>query len=431
MLRDGSPRLGGPPPRFAWSRSGLAIAEAILASEWPRGIGTGALARATDWSPSQVSDVLQMFDTQGWTEKFGPQRGRGARRELTDPGALLDAWARETAEETYPTRLGHRLEGDLDAFFRSTLSEALDRRVRWAATGWIASSLVAPFATHIPMLQIYVAEAEFFGPLSKVMQNTGLTEVAEGGRIEFRSAPLHVLAHRTEVESLPVAAAPRIYADLLGLGGRAEDVAQHVRDEAIDPLHRPFSGGQPTTALTKWEAASRRRAHVKSGKVRLGLLLSGTWTVAYRLATTSAPPSPRRLLTLLRENVGHETDWPLWNARLGEPRVVDETIEDWRAETSTTEAGSADFWRARPDGFFFTLRGYQEDTEIAGLPAATALDLTLPIWRIAESLLHAARMADALGAPRIETHGAMGRPKRPEIRLGAEPRADPCAHACD
>jgi hypothetical protein len=63
--------------RFAWSASALSVAEAILAKAWPDGIGTGRLARTADWSPAQVSQVLQSFDSQGWTKKFGPQRGPG------------------------------------------------------------------------------------------------------------------------------------------------------------------------------------------------------------------------------------------------------------------------------------------------------------------------------------------------------------------
>jgi hypothetical protein len=60
------------------------------------------------------------------------------------------------------------------------------------------------------------------------------------------------------------------------------------------------------------------------------------------------------------------------------------------------DAAHCDFWRAAPTGRFFLMRGYQEDSQEAVAPG-TIIDVTLPIWRLSEGLLHAARMAAALG----------------------------------
>jgi hypothetical protein len=43
----------------------------------------------------------------------------------------------------------------------------------------------------------------------------------------------------------------------------------------------------------------------------------------------------------------------------------------------------------------FLLRGYQEDSD-AGVEPGTVLDVTLPIWRIGECLLHAERLAKTI-----------------------------------
>lgn len=405
VLRDDAPGTDLQ-SRFAWSASALSVAEAILAKEWPDGIGTGNLARAADWSPAQVSQVLQSFDSQGWTKKFGPQRGPGSRRELVDADSMLDAWALELSDEQHPTRQAHRLQPDLEEFFRHELLPNLEQGVRWAAGGWIGASLLAPFATHLPALDIYVADGDFFGPLTDVMKQTNLQEVDEGGRIRFVSVPSQLIKLGRQVDSVPVASAPRIYVDLLRQGGRAEDVAEHLRDEVIAGLHRPFRVRKPSPELQRWEKSSRKKGLAKreeSGQERL--YERGTWTVSYRLHLASAPPTPTRLLSLLHQNVGHETGWPLWNARIGHPHSAEGVIESWLPEPSLHASGSADFWRATPDGRFFLLRGYQEDWEITNVEPGTTLDLTLPVWRTGEALLHASRMAAALDAPRVEFMG--------------------------
>jgi hypothetical protein len=445
VLRDNAPATE-PSSRFAWSASALSVAEAVLANEWPEGIGTGALARAADWSPGQVSQVLQSFDSQGWTKKFGPQRGPGSRRELVDADSMLDAWALEMSDEQYPTRVAHRLPADLEEFFRHELLPNLEQEVRWAAGGWIGASLLAPFATLLPALDIYVADDDFFGPLTEVMRQSNLQEVGEGGRIRFVSVPSRLIALGRQVNSVPVASAPRIYVDLLRQGGRAEDVAEHLRDEVITGLHRPFRVHEPSQALQHWEESSRRRALAKSqGPGRRRLYEHGTWTVSYRLDLASAPPTPTRLLEFLRQNVGHETGWPMWNARFGRPRSTKLAIESEGPEHTEIDGGSSDFWRATPDGHFFLLRGYSEDNEIPGLKPGTMLDITQPIWRIGEALLHASRMAAALDAPRVELmarwNGLLGRrldsiagqrrlitspgsSDKPVIETGIEARAD-------
>jgi Transcriptional regulator, AbiEi antitoxin, Type IV TA system len=235
------------------------------------------------------------------------------------------------------------------------------------------------------------------------MRETGLKEVEEGGVVEFISVPLGVLSNSRDAASIPVASPPRIYADLLRSGGRAEDVAQHLRDEVISPLHRTYTVRSASNALREWEASSRHRVITRSRETgRQDLYASGTWTASYQLSSSSAPLPTTRLLGLLRDNVGHETGWPVWNARIGRPQPADGAIENWLTDGTLFGGSHADYWRARPDGALFLLRGYQEDDEFEGIEPGTALDLTLPVWRVGECLLHAVRMAEALDASRVE-----------------------------
>ena len=73
-----------------------------------------------------------------------------------------------------------------------------------------------------------------------------------------------------------------------------------------------------------------------------------------------------------------------------------ETIEAWLGfpEPDRHDAAHNDFWQVRPDGCLFLLRGYDEDVEAQ---PGTAIDITLPIWRVGETLLYAARLARESG----------------------------------
>ena len=56
----------------------------------------------------------------------------------------------------------------------------------------------------------------------------------------------------------------------------------------------------------------------------------------------------------------------------------------------------ADFWRARPDGFLYEIRSHDEDFTEKAKPG-TSIDLTIPIWRVGETLLYVARLANLFG----------------------------------
>jgi len=55
--------------------------------------------------------------------------------------------------------------------------------------------------------------------------------------------------------------------------------------------------------------------------------------------------------------------------------------------------GSAhcDYWCAHPAGIFFLLRGYDEDS-VDGVEPGSLIDITMPIWRVGETLLYASRI---------------------------------------
>ena len=224
------------PRSFSWSKSAIAIAEAILARE-DRPLRVVELANESDWSTAQAAKVLKAFDGQGWTVKHGASRGPGAQRRLVDADGLLAAWSAAVADSPRATRIAHRATKDPMALLRTDLAPVLERTSGWAVSGWAGLEPAAPFATTTPSLHIYIADTDFAAPLSEAIEEGGLREVDEGGRVTFWAADARILSFSRQVEGVPVVSAPRLFADLSSFGGRGGDAADHVKSELIDPLH--------------------------------------------------------------------------------------------------------------------------------------------------------------------------------------------------
>jgi len=223
------------PRSFSWSKSAIAIAEAILARQ-DRPLRVAELAEESDWSTAQAAKVLKAFDYQGWTAKQGASRGIGAHRALVDADGLLAAWSAAVGGSPRATRIAHRATKDVMTLLRDDLVPALGRTSGWAVSGWAGLELAAPFATTTPNLHIYIADTDFATPLSDAIEGAGLREVDEGGRVTFWAADARIFGFSRQVEDVPVVSAPRLFADLSSFGSRGGDAADHVKAELFDPL---------------------------------------------------------------------------------------------------------------------------------------------------------------------------------------------------
>lgn len=127
----------------------------------------------------------------------------------------------------------------------------------------------------------------------------------------------------------------------------------------------------------------------------------GYYFVAYEIAGDLQTVPPGQLPQLLQRSVVRHTGWPpFWYpTRQGiTPYPIDGLVECWLggdtnpSAFSQRDASHADFWRISPDGLAFLLRGYQEDG-LQGRAPGTLFDVTLPVWRVGEILLHAESLA--------------------------------------
>ena len=146
------------------------------------------------------------------------------------------------------------------------------------------------------------------------------------------------------------------------------------------------------------EAGDGRFAELYRSDPRMSNLSFGRWVTAHQLVPTPPPVSLTRLSEILQHSKGTETGWPIGIFLTRDdqrPRPHGQTIEAWIS--SRVWSRGLDYWYAKPTGFFYQTRAFEEDLELQ--PGATVLDVTLPIWRMGESMLHAARMAQNYGTP--------------------------------
>ena len=187
-----------------------------------------------------------------------------------------------------------------------------------------------------------------------------------------------------------------------------------AREEILESIRDILLGfGRTSRSLSPEEEAGRKLEDwIQESRARWQSLVAeklseekpsryskGIWTVAYLISGDFQPPTLSDFLNILQKVEGHETGWPPWwvpTRKEIAPYPYNGLIECWLAETSFGDAAHSDLWRASPKGMMFLLRGYQEDSVPDKLEPGTRFDLTVPVWRVGECLLHAERLATAL-----------------------------------
>ncbi|WP_430414031.1 helix-turn-helix domain-containing protein [Parasphingorhabdus sp.] len=123
---------------------------------------------------------------------------------------------------------------------------------------------------------------------------------------------------------------------------------------------------------------------------------------AYAIGGVDKFPTLSKLQKILADAPKTSGWTPFWvpsRASL-KPAIRDGLIECWLGKPDTDrmfgDAAHSDFWQVARDGSAYLQRGYQEDGP--DHEPGTIFDLTLPIWRTAEVLLHAGWLAKKLRA---------------------------------
>lgn len=215
----------------SWPPAALAVAEWILVERRVGGIDE--MADALRLSHGRVSQILATFDALALTTRTGGRRGRSVVREAVRDKILIP-WGHACAQRDRPTLHAHTTERHPLRIAQS-LKPGLDEIGDWAVTGWVAASLLAPFVTQVPTLQLYLPAESVRAMNSAALRRLNLTKVDEPARVTIWAADGYALqsASQPSVASIPLCHPVRVYSDLLRIGGRAHDAADHLRTELL------------------------------------------------------------------------------------------------------------------------------------------------------------------------------------------------------
>jgi hypothetical protein len=165
-------------------------------------------------------------------EKIIAAEGAGPKRvrRVTNPTALLDLWAEENVDR--PARTPAYLLAQTPHQLIQDLGVGLDRhQIDYALTGAAAGSLVAPFVTAVPVVEVW---AQATAAPEQLCDATGAEPVAEGQNVVFLQARDDApLAFREQVNGLWTVNRFRLYAELRHDPRRGREQADHLRREVI------------------------------------------------------------------------------------------------------------------------------------------------------------------------------------------------------
>ncbi|MBS2938534.1 hypothetical protein KDN32_12360 [Nocardioides sp. J2M5] len=219
-----------PPQRASkqvrWRASDLGVAEALLEGVRPTVDG---VTKATGMSSSTVTASLAFLAAEGLLEADAA-RGRKSARTLTDAAALLDSYA-SAASEFVPKdeiQVGLLARDPMTAI--AEIGEGWRKhKVSWAATSAVAAAALAPFATQVAPLVVYIDANTH----PQLVSYAGLVDLSpiRGGRLVLRPFPTKATKRLCKRrDGLAIVPWARCYADLVTTGVRGEDIATNLRE---------------------------------------------------------------------------------------------------------------------------------------------------------------------------------------------------------
>jgi len=213
------------PPRLA-GKAGVIAQALLLHPNRPWHIKD--LTREAAVSAGLAHRVLGRLEAENIvaTEGTGPK----TVRTVVDSTALLDLWAEE--EKSRPTRTpGYVLAQTPRQLIGKVATGLQQAEIEHALTGAAAASLIAPFVTALPIVEVWVTA---MAAADKLQIHLGGEQVQDGANvIVLQQSDDTPLAFREQRVGAWVSNPFRIYVDLLRDPRRGSEQAQHLRREVI------------------------------------------------------------------------------------------------------------------------------------------------------------------------------------------------------
>lgn len=223
--RKESPSKTSPPTKLR-GKAGLAAQALLLHPE--REWTIQALSAKAGIAASFAHRVFSRLEEEGVVRAEG--RGPSKFRKVVDPTALFDLWSEE--QEPPSTRTPAYMLAQGPRQLLENLAQSFsDYEMDYAITGPAAASVLAPFATAIPVVEVWVPARAGSKELHTA---AGAEQVAQGHNVIFLQGPDDTpLAFREEVDGTSLANRFRLHSDLLTNPRRGREQADRLREEVI------------------------------------------------------------------------------------------------------------------------------------------------------------------------------------------------------
>jgi hypothetical protein len=207
----------------------------VLHAVWatrPDYFGVHAIAERAGVSPATASETLIAIERREWIEVRGA--GPSKERRLINPRALLDAWSTYQGS-VKPKAVRHY-------YVRSATPLDLQRRldhaceidgVPYELTGISAGQIHAPYLSNASQVFCRTPAGRRMHAILDAIEARPVREGWNLGVHELKSDDK--LRFRQRINDLWVADPLQTYLDLLQSGGRAKELAQHLRAEKLEP----------------------------------------------------------------------------------------------------------------------------------------------------------------------------------------------------
>lgn len=213
---------------FAGRRAQALHAVWLCGRDW---FGVHQIAERAGVSPATASETLIGIERREWVEVRGA--GPSKERRLINPRALLDAWASYQAS-VKPKAVRH-------FYVRSTTPPDLQRRIDHACeahgvpyefSGITAGQIHAPYLSSISQVFCRIPTR---ASMNAMLDSIDARPVRDGWNLGVHEVTSDIeLRFRERIDGLWIAGPLQTYLDLLQAGGRAKELAQHLRAEKLE-----------------------------------------------------------------------------------------------------------------------------------------------------------------------------------------------------
>lgn len=181
-------------------------------------------------STATVSQVLADLEKREWV--FSKGSGPHKERQLQDPRGLLDAWSRHIVESPRPRVTRYFVPSLKPEELMQRINQLCkERGATYAITGEWAAQIYSPFLSSISQVRCRFPNDQ---PMKVLTAALNAREVTEGSNFEvIETKPNGYLLFSEEHRGIRLASPIVVYLDLLQNGGRAKEMAEHLRRERI------------------------------------------------------------------------------------------------------------------------------------------------------------------------------------------------------